>query len=117
LTVRSPGLAIVFGIWARNRTGYTICALGLAAMALVYPAIFAFSRAGYTLVATAIPLVGIFGYLLNSVIFAEEPGSLSSSYPRHMLVLPVKSRTLVFWPILYGALLASCLWAFTARAI
>ena len=28
-----------------------------------------------------------------------------------MLVLPVNSRTLVFWPMLFGSLLAVCLWA------
>jgi hypothetical protein len=34
-----------------------------------------------------------------------------------MLVLPVKIRTMAFWPILYGSFLAVCLWVFTATVI
>jgi hypothetical protein len=115
--MRSPELAIAYAVWARNRTGFLICAAGLAAMALVYPAIFAFSRTWGTLVASTIPLFAIFPYVLNASIFAQEPGSLASSYPRHMLVLPVKTRTLVFWPMFYGSLMAVCLWAVTVKVV
>ena len=115
--MQSPALAIALSIWARNRKGYLLCAAGLAAMTVVYPVLFAYSRSAVTLMASTIPLVGIFSYLLNSAIFAQEPGSLSSSYPRHMLVLPVKNLTLVFWPMLYGALIAVVPWLFTATVI
>jgi hypothetical protein len=115
--MQTPAAAIAYFIWARNRTGFLCCAAGLAAMALVYPVLFGYSRSLGTLIASTIPLVGIFGYALNATIFAQEQGSLSSSYPRHMLVLPVHCRTLVFWPILFGSLLAVCLWLFTARVI
>ena len=54
---------------------------------LVYPAIFAVQPAWGTLVASTIPLVAIFPIVLNAVDIRQEPGSLSSSYPRHMLVL------------------------------
>jgi hypothetical protein len=115
--VQSPAFAIAYSIWARNRTGYVLCAAGLAATALCYPALFAYSRSLGTLIASTIPLVGIFSYLLNSAIFAQEPGNLSSSYPRHMLVLPVRNRTLVFWPVLYGSVLAVVPWVFTATVV
>jgi len=115
--MQSPASAIAYGIWARNRAGYLWCAAGLLALAAVYPFLFAYSRAWAVLIASMIPLVGIFSYLLNSAIFAQEPGSLSSSYPRHMLILPVKCRTLVFWPMLYGTLLAVIPWIFTAKVI
>jgi hypothetical protein len=86
-------------------------------MAICYPALFAYSRSWATLIASTIPLVGVFSYLLNSAVFAQDPGSLSSSYPRHMLVLPVTNRTLVFWPVLYGSVIAVVPWVFTARVI
>ena len=115
--MRSPALGIAESIWARNRSGFLCCAAVLAAMALVYPAIFAFSRTWATLVASAIPLIGVFGYVLNAAVFAQEPGSLSSCYPRHMLVLPVNGSALAFWPMLFGSLLVVSLWIFTARVI
>jgi hypothetical protein len=117
MTVQSPAFAIALSIWARNRMGYLLCAAGLAAMALFYPALFAYSRSPETLIASTTPLVVIFSFLLNSAIFAQQPGSLSSSYPRHMFVLPVKSSTLVFWPMLYGTLIAVVPWVFTAVVI
>ena len=34
-----------------------------------------------------------------------------------MLVLPVKTRALVFWPMLFGSLMAVCLWAVTVKVV
>ncbi len=84
----------------------------------MYPLLFAYSRAWGTLIASTIPLIGIFSYVLNSAIFAQEPGSLSSSYPRHMLVLPVEEPH----PGFSGrCFMARCLavipWIFTAKVI
>ena len=42
--MNSPAFAIAYGIWARNRHGFLLCAAGLAAMALFYPLLFAYSR-------------------------------------------------------------------------
>jgi hypothetical protein len=102
----SPALAIAYGIWVRNQTGFVVCAAALLAMALFYPALFAYSVTPATLIASTIPLIGVFSYVLNATVFAQDAGSLASSYPRHMMVLPVKSRTLVFWPMVFGSLLA-----------
>jgi hypothetical protein len=113
MTMRCPAMAIGYGIWCRNQKGYKLCAAALAAMAIVYPAVFARSTAAWVLIASTIPLLSIFAFVLNSAIFAEEPGSLSSRYPRHMLVLPVKTSVLVFWPMLYGASMAVALWVVT----
>ena len=114
MTIQSPALAIGYGIWCRNHKGYKVCAAGLAAMAIVYPAVFTRTGAAWLLVASMIPLLGIFAFVLNAVIFAEDPGSLSSRYPRHMLVLPVKTGALVFWPMLYGTSMTVGLWVVTA---
>ena len=55
--------------------------------------------------------------LLNSLLVVEEPGSLSSRSPRHRFVLPVRTHTLVFWPMLYGWIVAGTLWLVTAGLI
>jgi hypothetical protein len=113
----SPELAIAYGIWVRNQTGFVVCAAALLAMALFYPALFAYSVAPATLIASTIPLIGVFSYVLNATVFAQDAGSLASSYPRHMMVLPVKSRTLVFWPMFFGSLIAVGLLVVTVKII
>ncbi len=78
MTKQSPAFAIAYGIWCRNHKGYKLCAAGLAAMAVVYPAVFARTEAAWVMIASTIPLLSIFVFVLNGAIFAEEPGSLSS---------------------------------------
>jgi hypothetical protein len=117
MTMHSPALAFGYGIWVRNQIGFLICAAGLVVMGLVYPLLFSFSVAPSTLIASTIPLIGIFSYVLNATIFAQEPGSLASSYPRHLLVMPVKSRSLVFWPMLFGSLIALLLLFVTVKVV
>jgi hypothetical protein len=115
--MNSPAFAIAYGIWVRNQTGFLICIASLFVMALVYPFLFAYSAAPATLIASTIPLIGIFSYVLNATIFAQEPGNLASSYPRHMLVLPVRTRSLVFWPMLFGSLIGVSLLVVTVKIV
>lgn len=117
LTMHFPALAIGYGIWVRHQFGFLICAAGLAVMALCYPLLFAYSRAPAVLLASTIPLIGIFTYVLNATIFAQEPGSLASSYPRHLLVMPLKSWSLVFWPMFFGSLIALSLLFVTVKIV
>jgi hypothetical protein len=49
--------------------------------------------------------------LLNVVTYGPaDLGGRSSAFPGHMLVLPVRTRSLVGWPIVYGALVHASLW-------
>ena len=115
--MHSPALAFGYGIWVRNQLGFLICAAGLVVMALCYPLLFAYSTSPSVLLASTIPLVGIFSYVLNATIFAQDPGSLASSYPRHLLVMPVKCWSLVFWPMFFGSLIALSLLFVTAKIV
>jgi len=115
--MKSAALGIGYLIWCRNQTGFIASAAGLAAMAIAYPALFAYTRSLAAVVASTIPLVAIFSYVLNACVFAGEPGSMSSSYPRSLFVLPVPSRTLAFWPMFYGSTIAALLWIVTAGLI
>ena len=54
---------------------------------------------------------------MNILLFADEVGKLESSYPRRMYALPVPSRTLVDWPMLYGGVVVTLLWVTGAYLI
>jgi hypothetical protein len=115
--MHSLAVAFGYGIWVRNQIGFLICAAGLGVMAVFYPLLFAYSRAPSVLLASTIPLIGIFSYVLNATIFAQEPGSLASSYPRHLLVMPVKSWSLVLWPMIFGSLIGFLLLFVTVKIV
>jgi hypothetical protein len=89
-------------------------AVVLLAMAAVYPRIFAYPGAISFVSFSALPLIVAFGLVLNALLLVEEAGSLSSSYPRHMLTLPVRTRTLVFWPMVYSTAAGALMWIVVA---
>jgi hypothetical protein len=103
-------LAIASSFWWRHRRGFIVAAVSLLATAIFCPLLLRYSHAPAVLVACAVPQAFIIGYVLNALLFVEESGSMSSSYPRHMLALPVRIQTLVFWPILYASSTAALLW-------
>ena len=116
--MQSPALAFAYGIWVRNQIGLSALRGGACRDGPVLSAAFRLQHgAALCSLASTIPLIGIFAYVLNATIFAQEPGSLASSYPRHMLVMPVKCRSLVFWPMLFGSLIAVSLLFVTVKIV
>jgi hypothetical protein len=115
--MRTPALAIGGAIWYQNRRGLITCAWALLVMAVAYPFLFSFTRSPAVVISSTVPLIFVFGFVLNSLLVVEEPGSLSSSSPRHRFVFPVRTHTLVFWPMLYGWMVAGLLWLATAGLI
>jgi hypothetical protein len=89
----------------------------LLALALIYPVIFAFTRAPAFVVASMFPLAVVFAAVLNALLVVEEAGSMTSGYPRSMLTLPVRTRTLVLWPMLIASLVPALLWLATATLV
>ena len=112
--MHTPGLAIAWSLWWRHRWGFVASGATLLVLAIIYPFLFSYTRATAAVVASIFPLVGVFGYVLNALLLAEEPGSMSSSYPRSMLALPVRTSTLVISPLLCGTLAATLLWVATS---
>jgi hypothetical protein len=112
--MRTPALAFAWGLWCAHRLGFIACMATMMALAATYPLVFSMSRGPAVLIVSILPLLGVFGYVLNALLVSGEPGSLVAGYPRAMLVLPVRTRTLVFWPMLYGSLGGVLLWLFTA---
>ena len=81
----TPALAIARSLWWRNRRSFIASATTLAVMAAVYPLLFALTRVEWVLAASTLPLVGVFAVVWNGLLFVEEPGNMTSHYPRYML--------------------------------
>jgi hypothetical protein len=110
----SPALAIAWMVWARHRTALILAATLLAALAIALPLLAARIPGPVVAVTGSVTLIGIIGLVLNSLLFVEKDGSLSSRYPRHMLTLPVSSLALAFWPMLLATSGAALLWVASA---
>jgi hypothetical protein len=115
--MKSAALGIGYLIWCRHKRGFIASAAGLAAMTIVYPVLFAYTRVVSAVVVSTIPLIAIFGFVLNACLFTEEPGSMVSSYPKSLFALPVRTGALVFWPMFSGSAIAALLWIVTAGVI
>jgi hypothetical protein len=115
--MRSPAFAIAWSVWSRNRTGFLVSNATLAALAIVYPLLAAVTPAVAIAIAGTVPLAGVFAFVMNALLFTEDEGNLSSRYPRHMLTLPVRTRTLAFWPMLFAPSGAALLWVAAALLI
>jgi hypothetical protein len=115
--MRTPALAIGWAIWCQHRRGLVACALALVVMAIADPILFALTRSPAVVITSTVPLAGVYFVILNSLLVVEDAGSLASRSPKHRFVLPVRTHTLVFWPMLYGWIAAGSLWLATAGLI
>jgi hypothetical protein len=117
--MRSPALGIAWLLWRRNRWGF-IALLGygssLVLMTRAWPSTSAAVR--LQLFAAALPL--FFGLLHLMAAFAYPEADLVAAapgFPRAMLLLPVRTRELVFWPMLTGCATVALAWIAFARWI
>lgn len=117
--LRVPPAAHAVGLllWTRHRGGWIGLGVALGMMAVVYPAVASLTSDARVLGWGVLPLVGLFGFAMNALLFADEAGNLASGYPRRLFTLPVPSRTLALWPILFGALGMAALWMATATLV
>jgi hypothetical protein len=113
----SPVLAIASSVWSRHRIGFIVAAVILAVLAVIFPFLVAITPAGAMALVSLAPLVGISAFVLNSLLFVEDAGSLTSRYPRYMLTLPVRTGTLVLWPMLFVSVGAGLLWVVAALLV
>jgi hypothetical protein len=112
--MNSPALALLWFLWTRHRLGLKVSAACLAAMTVAYPLILRGFDSVSVVILTMIPPAWIFAYLLNILIFADEVGNLTSSFPRKLYTLPVPTRTLVLWPMLGGSIAVVLIWLLIA---
>jgi len=118
--MRTPAFALAYAQWCRHRWSFIAALATLVVTAAVCPFLFAQGRAealGLPIAASALPLFAVYALTLNSLLFVNEAGNFSSSYPKAMLTLPVRSHTLAVAPIAFGSLTAGSLWIATAMLV
>jgi hypothetical protein len=111
----SVPLGIAYPLWLRAR--WTL--IGIASLiAVLAVGIQLFPDAAEIVVNGLLVIPFATVALLN--VFTYGPADLggrSSAFPGHMLVLPVRTPSLVGWPIIYGALVHAMLWVAVAVAV
>lgn len=116
----SPAIAIAYTQWCRHRRSLIAAIVIFSLTSAVCPIVGSLVDGqflGMLAALSTIPLVAVFGLAMNSLLFVDEAGSLSSGYVKAMFTLPVRSRTLVIWPMAYGSLATAVLWVATATAM
>lgn len=111
---RSPALAIGWQLWRRHRLVAVAWIATLLALAAAAPVLLAIVPLESAILGSILPVIGLFGFFMNALLFTDETGNLASGYPRRMFALPVATRTLVTWPMLYGTVVVAVLWAAVA---
>src|SRR5262249_38308246 len=90
--MRGPAFAIPWGVWARHRWAFLASAGTLLAMAVAYPLLFARVSEPAAILASVLPPVVVFGFVMNALLFVDDHGSVAAGYPRRMLALPVSTN-------------------------
>src|SRR5688572_24525768 len=106
-------MGIAYMLWLRLRWG--------AAATLMY--LFALSAASQfvpadpMIMALGLSMCGIAHLLHVFTLGPADFGVKSSGFPANMFVLPLKTRTLTGWPILYGAATFAMLWVLVVHLV
>ena len=115
--MNSPALGIAYVIWLKARwvIGGMLLFILLLALAI---RLMLFSDVVEQILCSALLLVFAWAVLLNMLIYSPtDLGSKGSVFPSHMLVLPVRTRALVGWPMLYGTAIHAGLWVLLATTV
>ncbi len=102
--MRSPAGAIAWEIWGKNRWAFPValgtvvlCALGNPILSHVLDKrSLAYNISGWAMFISLYTTCGIFCYV------ESDPTGRYAGFPSRMFTLPVRTFTLVTWPILYG---------------
>jgi len=113
----NAALGIAYPLWLKTRWVVGGMLVYIAAMAIAIQ-LQAFPDAAQQVASGAFLLLFALAVLLNGLIFSPaDLGAKGSVFPSHMLVLPLRTRTLVGWPMLYGAVLNCILWMLLASLV
>jgi hypothetical protein len=116
LTLRSPALGLAWQLWERHRLGISL--LGAYLLALI--AVANFVPAAYFSQISVFMSAMFFGfgllYLMGVFTYPDaDVAATVSGYPPYLLTLPVRTRDLVFWPMLYGTITVAAGWIVLAE--
>jgi hypothetical protein len=116
--MHSPAMGVGYFFWRRMRWPLAGVLGNIALLAIVSRLFLHAEYQPAVVFCTMMPLILACIHLLG--IFTYGPtdfGASSSGFPRYMMVQPMRARSLVGWPMLYGALTVSVLWVLTFHAI
>jgi hypothetical protein len=105
----------VYSIWLRARwsaLGIAIYVLGLAIAAQLFT-----GAREPVLLAALILMVAITHLIQVFTLGPADLGIRASGYPKHMFVLPLATRSLVGWPMLFAAVIHGGLWILLATLV
>jgi len=117
MSTRAAFIGIGYQLWRRSR------GVVLATAALTFALVLVVHLIRLPEWARLIVLAGVFAIGFTSPFFIQvftysgDLGSTDSSFPRHMMVLPLSARALAYPPIVYGAGFLSALWFIVARLV
>ena len=109
----SPAVGIAYMLWLRLRWGAAATVIYLFALSVAAQ----FLPADPMIMALTL-LTAAIAHLLH--VFTLGPadfGVKSSGYPANMFVLPLRTRTLTGWPIVYGAATFAMLWVLVVTLV
>src|SRR5437762_10936040 len=117
--MRSPAFGIAWVLWRRHhRVALAFLVYGIPLILITWWWPPASAAVRMQIFAAALPL--FFGLLYVIAAFAYPEADImaaASGFPRYMLLLPVRTGELVFWPMLYGAATVALAWMAFARLI
>jgi hypothetical protein len=109
----SPALGIAYSLWLRLRWILAAELVLLTALALTvqsFPA-----AAPYCQMTSLVLIFLSLAPMLNACTYGPaDLGVRAAGFPTQMMVLPLSTRSLVGWPMLYGAVIHASLWALLA---
>ena len=112
----SPAASIVYSLWLRSRLIVGLSLAGTFALCAVammlgpVPRVVVGMGAGIAFMSGLALLIGVVTY------GGADLSSPESVYPKHAMVFPASTRTLVLAPMLYGAAMVAIFWLILAAA-
>ena len=113
--MNTSAAGIGFSLWLRIRwvlVGLVIYFVVLATVVQLLPAPMMIAITG-----TLIPCSAVAHLLTVFTLGPADLGVRGSGFPKHMFVLPLRTRTLVRWPMLFGAAFMAFTWMVVALFI
>ncbi len=113
----SPAMGVGYFFWRRARWALMALLANIALLAIVSRVFANAEYRPFLVICTLLPLVIGSIHLLG--VFTYGPtdfGASNTGFPRYMLVQPMSARSMVGWPMLYGALTVAFLCLLTFRA-
>lgn len=109
----SPGLAFGWHVWTRHRIGLTLCA-GYASLLVILAHVLPDTPTAFTVIVLLLLGPGSAALAYLTIAFSFGPGArleaCESGYPSRLWTLPLRTRSLVVWPMLWGTTVLASGW-------